>query len=214
MRKKIFYLVLVLVLALVSCQDREENLPPIGSEKEACNMPVDFANAGDGVDFGSVPTVENLSQKTVMAWVNAQSFGHDAPVSDIVSLAGGEIGVDSVGWELGINDIGDIDAVFFAEKFNTPHTDASWRSATNSFTLNEWHHIAVTYDNSSTANDPIFYIDGVLSATTEVTPPDGTFSGNSGKSLIAGHSDFVGQSLSLPFRGEITAIRIPNLFLP
>ena len=48
------------------------------------------------------------------------------------------------------------------------HTD-------NSFALNTWHHVLVTYDRGSTANDPIFYVNGSAEASTEVTgPPSGT----------------------------------------
>lgn len=47
---------------------------------------------------------------------------------------------------------------------------------TNSAYLNDlkWHHIAITFDNSSTANDPIFYLDGVSVAITESTAPSGS----------------------------------------
>jgi hypothetical protein len=37
-----------------------------------------------------------------------------------------------------------------------------------------WHHIAATYDASSTANDPIIYIDGASQVVTELTAPSGT----------------------------------------
>lgn len=37
-----------------------------------------------------------------------------------------------------------------------------------------FHHILVTYDAGSTSNDPIFYIDGVLSTTSDQIAPSGT----------------------------------------
>lgn len=37
-----------------------------------------------------------------------------------------------------------------------------------------WHHIAWTYDDSSTANDPVMYLDGVSVTVTEDQAPSGT----------------------------------------
>lgn len=41
-----------------------------------------------------------------------------------------------------------------------------------------FHHFAITYDASSTANDPIFYLNGVAQAVTEVAAPVGTLVSN------------------------------------
>lgn len=48
-----------------------------------------------------------------------------------------------------------------------------WRS-TSDYSLNTLYHFATTYDRSSTANDPIFYVNGSSIAITEVTAPSGT----------------------------------------
>lgn len=37
-----------------------------------------------------------------------------------------------------------------------------------------WHHFCVTYDGSSTANDPVFYVDGSSVSITENSTPSGT----------------------------------------
>ena len=37
-----------------------------------------------------------------------------------------------------------------------------------------WHHLLLTYSTSSTANDPVIYIDGVSVTVTEVSAPSGT----------------------------------------
>ena len=41
-------------------------------------------------------------------------------------------------------------------------------------TLGAWHHVAVTYDGASTANDPLIYLNGVSVAVTETQSPSGT----------------------------------------
>lgn len=44
---------------------------------------------------------------------------------------------------------------------------------------NEWHHILITYDSSSSANDPIAYVDGSSTSVTETgTAPSGTIDTN------------------------------------
>ena len=51
-----------------------------------------------------------------------------------------------------------------------------------------WYHIAVTFNGSSTDNDPIFYVDGVADTTTEENTPGGAMtlinSLNGGRSAI------------------------------
>jgi hypothetical protein len=60
----------------------------------------------------------------------------------------------------------------FVHYFDT--TNGTWSTAASTIVTPNLYHVAVTYDNSSAANDPIFYINGVLSATTELTAPVGT----------------------------------------
>ncbi len=43
---------------------------------------------------------------------------------------------------------------------------------------NEWHHMVVTYDGSSTANDPLIYLDGVSQTVVEIDAPVGTITDN------------------------------------
>lgn len=52
--------------------------------------------------------------------------------------------------------------------------DGEW-GITDMPALNSWHHFMITYDASLTANDPIFYVDGVSKTVTELSgPPTGT----------------------------------------
>lgn len=58
-------------------------------------------------------------------------------------------------------------------------TDGDWRITRPSG--DAWHHIAVTYDAGLLTNDPIFYVDGVLTSLSTDTNPIGaiTISGTS-----------------------------------
>ncbi len=174
-------------------------------------MSVDFTAAGDGIDFGNIPAVDDLAQKTIMAWVNAQSFGHEAAASFVVT-AGLNV---SDGWHFAVNNLGGgigVNTLFFSEHFSGGTAD--WTPANGSFSTGSWIHIAVTYDNTSVNNDPIFYINGVLSATTETTSPSGTVVTNSGSKVIVGNRDLTGASFDLTFDGDIEDVRIYDSILP
>lgn len=67
---------------------------------------------------------------------------------------------------------GDTGIIKFSQAFSTTHGD--WETGTNTVPMNTWSHIVITYDNSSDANAPIIYVNGVNSALTTVSPPSGT----------------------------------------
>lgn len=210
MRKKLILTVLVLVLIIAIYQGLAVRRP-LGYKEEVCNMSVDFTAAGDGIDFGNIPAIDDLAQKTIMAWVNAQSYGHDGPGSVIISAG---VNVDD-GWAFDVNNIGGgvgINTLYFREMFSGGNAD--WTPANGSFSTGSWIHVAVTYDNSHVDNDPIFYINGVLSPTTETTAPSGTVVSNSGSKVIIGNRDLIGASFNLTFDGDIVDARIYGSILP
>lgn len=52
---------------------------------------------------------------------------------------------------------------------------AAWYTNSAYATTGQWYHFAVTYDNASTSNDPIIYVNGASVAITESTAPSGTY---------------------------------------
>lgn len=50
--------------------------------------------------------------------------------------------------------------------------------------VDEWHHLLITYDSTSTSNNPVMYLDGVSQTITEVAAPTGTADTNSVAFLI------------------------------
>lgn len=82
---------------------------------------------------------------------------------------------------------GNVSASTLDTAFNTTATTYDYNrrfSVSNgiwSFTrpaINEWHHIFITHDMSSDANDPTIYLDGVLQSPTETQTPSGTRADN------------------------------------
>ena len=102
---------------------------------------------------------------TISAWIRINDPGI-ANRKTIVSLGdnGGSTNADIA---IGFN-------ISAAEKLelwvkNTSNI-GKWTGA-YSIPQSAWHHVAVTYDGSSVGNDPIFYINGSQSATTEDQTP-------------------------------------------
>lgn len=68
----------------------------------------------------------------------------------------------------------------------------------SSISLNDWSHVAVTFDANSPSNDPVMYINGVESLLVEYQTPTGNFQGISSETChignnSAGNRTFSGQ---------------------
>lgn len=53
-------------------------------------------------------------------------------------------------------------------------TNGVWQVQDMTGITNVWRHWAITYDGSSTANDPLMYLDGASQGVTETTTPTGS----------------------------------------
>jgi len=66
---------------------------------------------------------------------------------------------------------------------------AEWYTENNTFTFdNKWHHVAVTYDNSSLTNDPTIYLDGKVVPLGTIVRPTGSRSSDVGDVLYVGNN--------------------------
>ncbi|HUU19956.1 MAG TPA: LamG-like jellyroll fold domain-containing protein, partial [Sedimentisphaerales bacterium] len=117
---------------------------------------LDFDGDGDYVDCGTNDVLNNLSNAiTVSAWVNIRS---------VTTTWMGIVMKGETAWRLGVN--GDTTGIHWGFTGG----DRGWQAA-NSVTelpLDEWHHIAATYDKSVGGTN---YVDGV--AETVNPDPDG-----------------------------------------
>ena len=62
-----------------------------------------------------------------------------------------------------------------------------WKIPNGSISLNTWQHIAVAYDASSTANDPVIYLDGSPVAVTRIDSPSGSVRSDAAINLRLGN---------------------------
>jgi len=130
---------------------------------------LDFDGADDRVILGSDASIDDIfvGGATVTLWIHARTVGESGNGRVIdKSLASGVDG----GWTLLVRDANP--NLRFGKGWTT--TDGIWDSPADSIVLNTWQHVAVTYNEGSTANDAIIYIDGQDIGTTRTIAPDGT----------------------------------------
>ena len=92
--------------------------------------------------------------------------------------------------------------------------DGEWRMPTYNMAYNNWHHIAVVYNGSSTLNNADLYLDGVKQTVSEITAPQGiqTFNGvNAEVGIIGKGWDGLIDELRIHNRA-LTAAEIVSLY--
>ncbi len=102
---------------------------------------------------------------TIAYWIYPTSWGTFGRVLD--KSDSGSFPPNS-GW----HSQGTSERVLLAHAFST--TYGMWQVTEGLVPINQWTHVAIAYDSSSSANDPIFYINGELASSAEVGTPVGT----------------------------------------
>jgi hypothetical protein len=152
---------------------------------------LDFDGADDEVDFGACNNIDFLTNKTIETIINPNTVG-EGNAGRIIRKGGG-----ANGWGVHLYTG---NYIYYAQGAST---DGWWRIASN---LNQ-KHLAITYNNSSVSNDPIFYVDGVAQSIQSEANPVGT---------IADDSAYDMTLASIPtgtycFDGKIDEVRISSV---
>ena len=82
--------------------------------------------------------------------------------------------------------------------------DSEWNTTDHVITYNEWNHVAITYDNSDVANNPIMYINGKQVALTRDQAATGTRNSDAGYNFFIGNYD---ANDNMHFDGTIAMVR-------
>lgn len=133
---------------------------------------LDFTNPTSLCTIPKGSAINDMTQFSFAAWVWYGGAG------------GGNVGriFDKVARRAYISPA--ISCIVFAHNFSVG--TGAWNTQANTLTLNNYHHVAITYDNGATANDPAIYIDGVLKTLT-ITRPIGTASADNANDLCLGN---------------------------
>ena len=159
-------------------------------------MSVDFDGINDYIDCGSGATLDNLpaGNMSVACWIRADTVAGANRILD-------KRGAGGAGWTFAQ------DSTVSQMQFYIDWSggDGAWRSPNNSHSTGVWEHWVVTYNGSSTTNDPVFYKNGVLVATTEVLPPTTTRVDDAAVALLIG-----GLAAGDWLNGQLEDVRICN----
>jgi len=148
-----------------------------------------FDGMNDRLDFGSDSSIDGdgsttFVQKTISFWMSHSGTDADCIIAkDRASAA----------WEVDVRANGSGGQIRFLSQWSGAL--GFWDATSN--VSSGLHHIVITYDGSSTSNDPIIYIDGVSESLTEGGAPSGSLNSDAAASLLmgetgAGGSDYTG----------------------
>ena len=154
-----------------------------------------FDGANDNINVGSASSLDNIFQfgGTLSLWIKPSSCGE-----------GNEgVMVKKSDWDITVCASGGRRLRFYANF--SGGSDGEWNSGANSIIFNEWQHVAVVYNSSSSANDPTFYVNGAASATTETITPSGDGPNDAANNFTIGSFNGV-----QTFSGRVDDVRAYN----
>ncbi len=163
---------------------------------------LDFDSTDDYVDLTSDAELTDVFSNgaTVSAWIFPEGWGENGygRVLDKSSSASST----GDGWVIRVNtDSGG--TLNFGQGFSGGR--GWWKAPNGAVSLNAWQHIAIAYDASSTANDPVIYVNGAPVTTTRVDSPSGSVRTDASINLRLG--SFAGGTTHT-FDGTIDDVRI------
>lgn len=138
---------------------------------------------------------------SISVWIRPTGWGENS-FGRIVDKSTATNGTGS-GWGLFL-DNGTV-------RFHTGFTgnQGSWQTG-SVVTLNTWTHIVLTYDSSSTSNNPVIYVNGTSVSLTENSTPSGTVRPDAGIAMTVGN--FAGTS-SRTFAGVLDEFQVNSNLL-
>ncbi len=156
-----------------------------------------FNGTSDYVNAGSGSSLDNLTNRSICAWI----FPDTASVADSVL---------AIQWELGSNHYWAFYLETGSVNFSTIFSSgAYWGTAGSLVVANTWQHVCVTYNQSSATNDPTFYYNGLPRSLSTVYNDSGSHQDESGGDVIFGHHVFYDTF----YAGKMDDIRMYNRIL-
>jgi hypothetical protein len=160
-----------------------------------------FDGADDSIDIGSAAAIDDIfaGGGTAECWFFAETFGEDGYGR---MFEKGHV----AGWSIFVNNTERASSVGFLHGTGGGGW-GWWNTGANTITLNAWHHIAVTYNQDSSANDAVMYVDGALSGIVLLDAPAGAMVSDAAQSLRAGNRP----ALDRAFDGKLDELRLSTV---
>jgi hypothetical protein len=179
------------------------------NKQECCYMAIDFGTGGTkGIEYGAITQLADLSQKSVSVWLYYSAERAPNSYSNIVDKY-----TSGKGWSLYILNKTSATAypnhLFFVQTFSGSNY-GQWYLPEDTLAAGNRYHIVITYDRSSTDNDPVFYVNGTVVASTEELTPAETAESDATYPLSIGGSVTESETGLL---GTVSDVRIYNRIL-
>lgn len=163
---------------------------------------------GNGFSFRSSPLSDHITITTIAAQNSLTQFTFSAWVYRL--SAGGSMfgrvfqkgGPSNGYWVIYTGDNGHTENLCFLATWTGV---GAWDTPQGSLTNNAWHHIVVQYDTSSTANNPVIYIDNVLQVLVRFVAPSGSKTADSAVGYLGNDAPFTDS-----WHGYIDEVRFYN----
>ena len=106
---------------------------------------------------------EYTDKFTIAFWIKTDSLKMSAILSKMEDLN------PWIGWDILLNDVDDLATIRFQLIHSFPDNCIEVRTDASEIIDNKWHHVSVTYNGESKAEQIRFIIDGIERATTIVS---------------------------------------------
>jgi len=168
--------------------------PTRGKNGQALN----FDGTNDSVNLATNVAFDNLDTKTISVWIKPTGLSEHRGIA----------GRSTYAFQICSNDVTDCSGttgrLVYYHEFSG--VNGKWILGADSVKAGQWSHVVVTYDRSSTTNDPVIYVNGVAQSVTEISTPTGT-AVNESSNLYVGYDGYVYAS------GAIDDFRLYNRIL-
>jgi hypothetical protein len=174
-----------------------------------------FNGTTDIIDIGSNSILDNVfvGGATVMAWIKPSSGGEN-DIGRIFDKSDATSGDE--GWHFIVrSESGGVCDLRFTHGWST--TKGRWDTDNREVNINEWNHVAITYDNSSVSNNASIFVNGISVTVDETATPSGTVVDDSSQNLFIGNNTgkertFDGSIASAGiWRGALTQAQIQSV---
>ena len=167
------------------------NTPSAGTGKVGGGLSL-ASGSTEYVDHGSAASLDNLTQRSIVAWVKRTNIATNR--DDTILVKG------SFGTKIRRNSGGGANQLSWECNWSgSTSATAIWRGGSALTDTTHFYRVGITYDKSSDANDPAMYVDGAAETVSEIQAPIGTVGDDSASSLIVGANSVPAQ----PFGGII-----------
>jgi hypothetical protein len=156
-----------------------------------------FDGSNSSVSCPAAPSLNLMDALTLEAWINPASWGNFLTFG-----LGKVIDKNSISIQLIDSYLSYHSHSLLLQLRHTDGTVSYANTPENSLVLDQWQHIAVTYNGQGLVT---IYIDGVEQGVFYTTPPSGSIADNSADDLVIGNG-----SGNLAFDGPIDEVRIWN----